>query len=163
MEMTMLDLDALERIEKAVALREEGARQDARRRAIQSSKSLAELFAEQMEYATVHNLRCADLRALLTALKDAQARASAPDHGEVERLRAGRDAMEWRPTHRHVKRGTDYQVIGTASLQAGEPVGEAASLVVYRDENGRLWVRPEVEFDDGRFAAHSPASPEGEG
>lgn len=59
--------------------------------------------------------------------------------------------VEWRPTHRHVKRGTDYQVIGSASLQAGQQVGEAATLVIYRDAKGRLWARPEVEFDDGRF------------
>lgn len=57
----------------------------------------------------------------------------------------------WRPTHRHVKRGTDYQVIGAASLQANEAVGEAAILTVYRDAKGRLWARPEGEFDDGRF------------
>ncbi|HZR87860.1 MAG TPA: hypothetical protein VFB02_13705, partial [Bradyrhizobium sp.] len=43
-------------------------------------------------------------------------------------LRPTQESREgWKPTHRHVKRGTDYQVIGTASLQAGEPIGEAAS------------------------------------
>jgi hypothetical protein len=66
----------------------------------------------------------------------------------------------WRPTHRHVKRGTDYEVIGAASLQASRAVGEAAILTIYRDAKGRLWARPEVEFDDGRFEL-LPAPPDG--
>lgn len=80
---------------------------------------------------------------------------------EVERRRAAEAALAFRPTHRHLKRGSTYQVIGTASLQAGSPVGEAAMLVVYRGQKGDLWARPEVEFDDGRFAPVQPdASPE---
>lgn len=58
----------------------------------------------------------------------------------------------WCPTHRHLKRGSTYRVIGTAMLQASTgPVGEAAALVIYKDEKGRLWARAETEFDDGRF------------
>lgn len=70
----------------------------------------------------------------------------------------------WAPTHRHVKRGTTYQRLGTALLQASTgPVGEAASLVVYRDEMGRMWARPEAEFDDGRFVGlqTTPSTPSG--
>lgn len=73
-------------------------------------------------------------------------------YGEAEwwlkTLEAGND---WRPTHRHLKRGSEYQVLGTALLQANEPVGEAATLKIYRDQQGRLWARPEDEFEDGRF------------
>jgi hypothetical protein len=59
--------------------------------------------------------------------------------------------QKWRPTHRHVKRGSSYRKIGTALLQSSGPIGEACSLVIYQAENGRLWARPEGEFDDGRF------------
>ena len=53
---------------------------------------------------------------------------------------------------RHKKRGSTYRVVGTAMLQASEPVGEACAMVVYRAvDGGSLWVRPEAEFDDGRF------------
>jgi hypothetical protein len=53
---------------------------------------------------------------------------------------------------RHKKRGSTYRVVGTALLQAAAPVGEACAMVVYRDvDKGTLWVRPESEFDDGRF------------
>jgi hypothetical protein len=53
---------------------------------------------------------------------------------------------------RHKSRGSTYRVVGTAILQSAEPVGEACAMVVYRDiDTGHLWVRPEVEFDDGRF------------
>src|SRR5581483_6761261 len=82
--------------------------------------------------------------------------------GVSERRPTQESREGWKPTHRHVKRGTDYQVIGTASLQAGEPIGEAASLVIYKDAKGRLWARPEVEVDDGRFEplAASPTAQE---
>lgn len=66
---------------------------------------------------------------------------------------------EWRPTHRHNKRGSTYRVVGTASLQAGAPVEEPTELVIYQGEDGRLWARPEDEFNDGRFTALSAAPP----
>ena len=60
---------------------------------------------------------------------------------------------EWKPTHRHKKRGTTYVIVGQALLQASEPVSENTILTVYRGENGELWCRPIREFDDGRFEA----------
>ena len=66
---------------------------------------------------------------------------------------------EWKPTHRHTKRGTTYVIVGQALLQASEPVSENTILTVYRGENGDLWCRPIREFDDGRFEALcSPAN-----
>ncbi|MFC6627319.1 hypothetical protein [Sphingomonas yabuuchiae] len=59
---------------------------------------------------------------------------------------------------RHVKRGTVYQVIGTAELQAGQPQLEHAELVIYRGEDGKLWARNSGEFHDGRFVPATPAS-----
>lgn len=54
--------------------------------------------------------------------------------------------------YRHVKRGTEYEVIGLASLQiATGDLVDGSSLVIYRGEDGQLWAREEGEFHDGRF------------
>jgi len=61
----------------------------------------------------------------------------------------------FQPTHRHKKRGSTYQVIGTASVQSADfsCLGDESVATVYQDENGRLWVRAFDEFNDGRFEA----------
>ena len=51
----------------------------------------------------------------------------------------------------HVNRGTSYEVIGIAELQAGQPQFEHAELVIYRGDDGELWARNSAEFADGRF------------
>jgi hypothetical protein len=87
------------------------------------------------------------------------------------------------PTHRHVKRGTTYAVVGEAKFQssrwlteaklveASEPLAgwlestfaDMQPVVVYRStENGSLWVRPKAEFEDGRFEALPLPSPGGQ-
>lgn len=73
----------------------------------------------------------------------------------------GRSVPEgWRPTHRHLKRGTAYQVVGIAALQdaSGLGVREGMGLMIYRDEGGALWAREAGEFNDGRFEP-LPAAP----
>lgn len=55
---------------------------------------------------------------------------------------------------RHKKRGSVYEEIGRAEVQIatlGTILREGDKLVVYRGENGKLWARPEDEFEDGRF------------
>ena len=60
--------------------------------------------------------------------------------------------MNWGQRFMHMKRGSTYVKIGTASLQAGSPVVEGVALTIYRcEKTGRLWARPESEFNDGRF------------
>jgi hypothetical protein len=56
---------------------------------------------------------------------------------------------------RHKKRGTTYVEIGRGNLQiATDPVEEDDRVVIYQSEaDGRLWVRGEAEFGDGRFEA----------
>lgn len=68
-----------------------------------------------------------------------------------------------KPTHRHIKRGTLYEAIGVAKVQISSAHPKARStetrillewdeVVVYRGEDGQLWVRPVDEFHrQGRF------------
>jgi hypothetical protein len=49
-------------------------------------------------------------------------------------------------THRHKRSGKLYTVLARGSW---EPTRE--NCVVYRALNGRIWVRPELVFEDGRF------------
>lgn len=60
------------------------------------------------------------------------------------------------PTHLHLKSGGLYRVITRGHMEADYP---ATAVVVYGDTEGRVFVRPAAEFDDGRFEPvkdHSP-------
>lgn len=53
---------------------------------------------------------------------------------------------------RHVKRGSEYDLLGIAQVQASTPIVEPQMVAVYRSvREGELWVRPADEFTDGRF------------
>lgn len=52
---------------------------------------------------------------------------------------------------KHKKRGSTYEMVGEAEVQASSYIREGGKVVVYRDEKGKLWVRPTREFYDGRF------------
>lgn len=61
---------------------------------------------------------------------------------------------------RHKKRGSEYYEIGRAELQTSLPISKSSItgplegdiFVVYVSiTDGKMWVRPEGEFDDGRF------------
>jgi hypothetical protein len=67
----------------------------------------------------------------------------------------------------HKKRGTRYEVLGTAKLQTEFPLHDYAEVVVYRsvDDSSELWARERAEFEDGRFrdvAVHPVPQPEEE-
>lgn len=71
---------------------------------------------------------------------------------------------QWHPTHRHVKRDTDYQLIGTGKMQAeawfdyaSGASADMQKVAIYRGDDGQLWVRPIAEFIDGRFEPLSAA------
>ena len=76
---------------------------------------------------------------------------------EVRRLRA---LTEWRPKWRHRKRGSEYAEIGIAELQnsTGPVLTDGDAMMVYRAQDGSLWVRAIREFMDGRFES-LPAPP----
>jgi hypothetical protein len=55
-----------------------------------------------------------------------------------------------------VKRGTEYTVLGTATLQTNAPVQtrlvDMSPMIVYVSESdGSVWTRSLREFTDGRF------------
>ncbi|MFH5773544.1 hypothetical protein ACHFJ0_04775 [Paracoccus sp. NGMCC 1.201697] len=91
------------------------------------------------------------------------AQITTPDfYGAVEYRRADTPARAgtWTPTHRHVKRGTEYQEMARGMLQTDVPLSDYAELVAYRGNDGEWWFRPPSEFDDGRFAAMSQPEPD---
>ena len=69
----------------------------------------------------------------------------------LRELIARRKADEWQPTHRHVKRGTEYREVARGKLQTDTPLTDYAELVAYHDHDGNWWFRAPSEFDDGRF------------
>lgn len=82
-------------------------------------------------------------------------------------------AVDGRATHRHVKRGSLYRLLGIGKMQAEEwvapsfgpdgprglmrPVDMEPVAVYVSEEDGSMWVRPREEFEDGRFEAVSSA------
>jgi hypothetical protein len=79
-----------------------------------------------------------------------QALVSAIEASEAAKARA-------LPRWRHVKRGSVYVEVGIAQLQLGaSPLADYESMVVYRGSDRQLWVRPEVDFRDGRFELVNP-------
>ena len=74
-------------------------------------------------------------------LSDARADAGSPKDGT-------REPPHWK----HKKRGTEYVELGRGELQSATSVIEGDVLVAYRStHDGKVWVRAQSEFDDGRF------------
>lgn len=120
--------------------------------------------AEPRQVPTVGDLHLAiaeidRLRSLLQATREERdARITIAAHFErrFNMLRAayrvlnGHDDLKvWK----HVKRGSLYVEIGTATAQiaSGRPIVDDDKLVIYRGEAGALWARRASEFHDGRF------------
>lgn len=50
------------------------------------------------------------------------------------------------PTHRHKASGRSYEKVGVARLQSHVTLPDMAEMVIYRGEDGQLWVRGATEF-----------------
>lgn len=130
--------------------------------ALENETGLASIFDR---WPISHEPLRADARGLVPVIADALAEyhqrwmAAAPQP-------ASNAYSSQQPRWRHKKRGTTYVEVGRANLQiATDPVEEDDRVVIYRSEaDGRLWVRGEAEFEDGRFEALSipstPSAPE---
>jgi hypothetical protein len=55
--------------------------------------------------------------------------------------------------YKHRKRGTEYSVLGEGMLQVenDEKLEDYSSVVIYKGDDGQLWVRSRDKFHDGRF------------
>lgn len=71
------------------------------------------------------------------------------------------ESKEFWPTHRHKKRGGEYMVVHEGRLQVDGDLDDER-VIIYRGADGKLWVRPSYEFNDGRFEPIRPASENGE-
>lgn len=71
---------------------------------------------------------------------------------ETDRLialaRVGASVMP-KPTHRHIKTGSLYTMLGSGAVQSTEPLQDMQAVVIYRAEkDGSLWAREFHEFHD---------------
>lgn len=52
---------------------------------------------------------------------------------------------------RHRVRGSEYVVLAVGMMQDADPDIDYRRVVVYRGDDGMVWVRSLAEFTDGRF------------
>ncbi len=72
-------------------------------------------------------------------------------------------ASAWKPTHRH-RGGMECVIVGEGEVQTTDGLCDYDAVTIYREENGRLWVRSTAEFNDGRFMPlPTPPATEGAG
>lgn len=60
-------------------------------------------------------------------------------------------AGKFTPTHRHLKTGGEYRVVGSAIAASRGAILENEVVTVYEAADGRWFVRSRSEFFDGRF------------
>ena len=58
---------------------------------------------------------------------------------------------QFKPTHRHKKRGSVYQFLGQALIQTDTPIVDNDIVNIYCNDAGGQYARKPSEFNDGRF------------
>lgn len=117
-----------------------------------SPDELAKLGAGVSEWAYNHLARGYAVSLTVREVKRLIARLTTPYPGKSE------PDTPAPARYRHKKRGTLYDIVGTAELQAEQPQAEHAKLVIYRGDDGKLWARNSAEFHDGRFERYYVAN-----
>lgn len=89
------------------------------------------------------------LRALFLPSPEAKAQQSNEIQKKVGNLDVTKtfslSSHPWVATHRHRKGGL-YRVLGQGILEA-----DRSEAIIYQDKDGTIWIRPTLEFEDGRF------------
>lgn len=84
--------------------------------------------------------------------------AQHPDRMKEPDTEVGVKAKAWRPTHRHLVRGTEYEFLGLGRAQCSQSgLLDDEHVAIYRGEDGSLWARRLAEWTDGRFERINPA------
>lgn len=82
----------------------------------------------------------------------AQAEIDAAQHrAYLKTLYAVAAELNARPVWRHRKRGSIYSKVGSAIVQAETPLQDGDITTLYQGVDGKWFVRPPTEFEDGRF------------
>ena len=68
-----------------------------------------------------------------------------------ERIAQKIGASEFKPTHRHIKTGYEYQVIGTGRIKTNVPLFDMNTIKIYRDSDGKLYACDILDFNEGKF------------
>lgn len=118
--------------------------QDARRAALEEAAKQCEERAAYFDRTKGHYDRKQAAGSYRATAKELRSLASQP-------APSGQEAQPaWRPTHRHVKSSSLYEVLDQNVIDVtNERCG--LRVVLYRGENGRQYVRDRREFEDGRF------------
>lgn len=114
------------------------------------------MTAEQLRAEILHHIEVSRMIAGALELGGhrvaaTHARSSVPFLESIAGRLSGMAAVPALMTHRHRKRGTEYREVARGQLQTAEDIGDGSAVVIYAGTDGRHWVRPVAEFDDGRF------------
>ena len=107
------------------------------------------------------------IQAALTALTEAEAEMKRLQNEREDALQENkrlRGATEWRPTHKHIQHGSDYQLIGVALAKVDDDsmICDHDEVYIYKNQLGTMFMRPVDEFNDGRFEEIAEAKGEKE-